>query len=122
MPELQSLQDAQNTVATLFKVSKGTPETILDDYAKIAWFLTQKSVFENALTALSLKLWNKYREYQSKNAGWYKNLFTSTLRDVSLDYGWRYESDTSVVLVGAVSDVQYTQWVTQGLFLKTTWT
>ena len=118
MPELQSPGDAQSTVATLFKVKKDTPATVLDDYAKIAWFFTQKPIFENALRLVSEKLWDKYREYQGKNPGWQRNLFTTAIRDVSLAYGWQYDGDSSVVLVGAVPPEKYLEWTSQGQFFK----
>jgi Family of unknown function (DUF5636) len=117
MPELQNLTNAKDMV-TLFRVNKGTPETVLDDYAKIAWFFTQRGEFEASLALISSMLWNRYCTYQKNNPGLQKNLFTSAIRKLSTDLGWRYDTNESVVLVGAVSSDQYLAWATQGVFFK----
>ena len=81
MPELQNLTNAQDMVVTLFRVNKGTPEAVLDDYAKIAWFFTQRGEFEASLALISSMLWNRYCTYQKTNPGLQKNLFTSAIRN-----------------------------------------
>jgi hypothetical protein len=120
MPELTSLQNSLDTVNRLFKVKRGTSvdQSYLDDYAKIAWFLTQKNQFETALTDLSGKLWDRYRDYQDKFLGHQKNLFTTALREVAATYGWKFGTNVDVLLAGAVSAEQYEAWTRQGLFFK----
>jgi Family of unknown function (DUF5636) len=120
MPELTSLQDAENTVNRLFKIRGGTAvnQTYLDDYAQIAWFFTQRNLFEAALGQLSAKLWDNYRGYQEKFRGHQKHLFTTALRELAGSYGWQFGSNLDVLLVGAVSAQQYETWARQGLFFK----
>jgi hypothetical protein len=118
MPELTSFADAQTTIKRLFKVKSGLDESYLDDYARIAWFLTQNGVFETALEQLSAVLWDKYRECQDKFPGRQKNIFTTALREYAASQGWQFGSNIDVLLVGAVSPDQYKTWVTDGLFFK----
>jgi len=117
MPEIQSLNDAEDRVASLFKVSKGMPATILSDYAKIAWFFTQKPVFELALAQVSGMLWDKYRDYLWRNPG-QRNLLTTAIRDVAIANGWQFDDTTNVVLVGAVTAEQYLAWTSKAQLFK----
>lgn len=120
MPEFQNLQEAKDKINQLFKAKSGTAvdQTYLDDYAKIAWNLSNTAQFETALGRLSERLWDLYREYNARFGGHQRNLLTTALRELASNYGWKFGADTDVLLVGGVSAAQYETWTRQGQFFK----
>lgn len=118
MPELTSLDDANNTVSRLFKIKDHAAASYLTDYAEIAWFLQDGHKFPTALNTVSMLLWTRYASYRHPSAGTRMNRFTTALRDVASSLGWQFGQNLNAVLIGAVSDTQYKEWVSQGLFFK----
>lgn len=122
MPEIANLNDAKARIEALFEPKSGAPATIMDDYAKIAWYLTnstnQGPSFVSGMEAVSKQLWDVYRDYFQRFEGRMRNLFTSAIRDVAIRNGWVYGSDDNVVLVYAVTAQQYMDWVSKGVLFK----
>ena len=120
MPEITSLADAQYRVNALFKAKSEAPAGLLDDYARIAWFLSNPSApnFPTAMTNVSAALWDVYRDLYERHGAFRRNLFTSAIREVAGRMEWQYGSEENVVLVYAVTAADYMNWVRQGIFFK----
>lgn len=119
MPELASEQEAINLANQLFKPKSGKMnKTAIDDYARIAWFLRRDGEFPKALDDVSVFLWQQYCEYFNKSQGTMRNIFTSALRQLAMDCGWKFDTKDHVVLTGGISGELYEQWTREGVLFK----
>jgi len=128
VPEIQNLADATERINTHYKVDSAQR---VQDYAKIALFLSDRPRFEEALNGLSRTLWEIYRrkapspnanarEYQTSGE---RNKFTDALRIAGRNHGFGLDEHsvvdtTNVVLVGAISAEDYLGRIKRGLFFK----
>jgi len=119
IPELLSEQDAITRTRALFKPHKNKlTDQAIDDYAKIAWFLSRAQDFESALEDISTDLWNSYRSWFYKYEGRMRNIFTHAIREVAEGYGWKYDSKEHVVLTGRIAGDLYEKWSRDGVLFK----
>jgi hypothetical protein len=126
--EFTGLEDAATQARTLFRPEDNSvSDSLLEDYAKIAWFLSSDESFKAALTKVSAELWRHYRlwsvsetDKEGKLQPRMNNKFTTAIRFVASKYelGKGPESFPRIVLVGAVPEEQYQKWTGQGVFFK----
>src|SRR2546429_5944612 len=110
--ELTGLEDALTQAKKLFRpADKSVSDALLEDYAKIALFLSSDAPFKEALEKVSAELWHHYRlwsgpetDKDGKLQPRMNNKFTTAVRFVALKYhlGEAPESFQRIVLVGAV--------------------
>lgn len=119
MQEVTGFDNARTRMATLFEVPPALPAGILDDYARIASFLSDRRQFTKALTSVSERLWSIYKSFDGKT----RNKFTTAIARFSSQYGFMLDASNhaltnTVVLVGAIDGAQYLEWVKSGVFFK----
>ncbi len=120
MAELTSEAESIALANELFKPhKKKLSESAIDDYGKIAWFLSRPDKeFEKALDDVSVFLWQEYCILFNKYEGRMRNMFTSSIRTLAQNFGWKYESKDHVVLTGGISGELYEKWTRAGVLFK----
>ena len=120
--EIADLDDARKRIGKNFRLPSGH-EDYLEDYAKIAVFLTNEADFKAALQRVSAALWASYRGYPKDQ----RNKFTSALGSVAIPGGFTYtptvlatmnDQPNGLVFSGGVSADKFAQSVTGKLFWK----
>lgn len=116
MPELADLNDATTRIEDSFEFPDNSYR---DDYAKIAWFLTDLAAFRTELEEVSSLLWRTYSKLPPSIA----NKFFQTLRLVAKDQGFYFDSNRQAVtdlvtLFAAIPGEDYLGWIAKGVFFK----
>lgn len=117
MPEIANFADARQRLAALYDAP--AQATLLDDYARIAEFLSDAGRFEAALDKVSEFLWAIYCKLGPET----RNRFTTAIALLGRQHGFMYDESnrcaTNVVtLLGAVDGAKYLEWVKSGIFFK----
>lgn len=123
--DFSSKQKARDSIHAAYQGRKNgnVTDAYLEDYAAIGWFLeaNKGNEFASRLYGLSARLWELYR-YQTDGdqnmPGQTGGRFTAALREVALEYGWKFDQHSMIVLVSGVEGPAYLKWVREGAFFK----
>jgi hypothetical protein len=117
--EIKSLQDAKERVRDLFggtTASRLSNPTDIDDYAKIAFFLSSKNEVKTALEEVSKQIWIRYNLPELKQS---PNRFSQAIIKYGSDqFGFVVQSN--VVFIGALGGPEFMGYVKSGVLWKDT--
>lgn len=117
--EIESFEDAKLRLKTLFggnETGRLSNENDINDYAKIAWFLTQKSEVKTALEDISKEIWKQYNKPNLKQSA---NRFSQAIiQCAAQDFGFSVQNN--VVFIGPLSGPEFGHYVREGVLWKDT--
>lgn len=110
--EIDGAPDAKARIEQFFKVK---PEHLMD-YAKFAYFLSNRKLVEEALQKVSSGVWAEYRKTKDTNTA--TNRFTRAIIRYAANFG--FACPENVVFTGPLSDTKFLSFVKDGVLWKDT--
>jgi hypothetical protein len=117
--EIRSLEDARERVTTLFKgetQSRLKDETDIDDFARIAYFLSSKLAVKAALEEVSRQIWIRYNLPDLKQS---PNRFSQAIIKYGSDQ-FGFAAQRNVVFIGPLGGPEFMGYVRDGVLWKDT--
>jgi hypothetical protein len=117
--EIKTLEDAKERVQRLFggtTPARLSEATDIEDYARIAFFLSSKDAVKTALEEVSKQIWIKYNLPELKQS---PNRFTQAI----IKYGgeqFGFVVQNNVVFIGALGGPEFMGYVRSGVLWKDT--